>query len=169
MSTQAPLQIVAARQGVDRRVPRRMQILFSAVLSGLMLILLGPLPSASATASGPCAKTDDSFFTCKSYSRGSNSYPLRVGWEYGEAGGGMGYFHVVKDRAWDLKMDSWIKATISLGAYERKDNDKDYFTLNPQGEPGCEYTVVLNLHKLKYEPVYRGIETTFGNGKCSLN
>lgn len=142
----------------------------AAVLGLLTAAVVLAVPTGAAYASdGPCAQTNDEWFVCKTYYRGSQAIPLRYGIEY-RTSGGWGYEHIKSSHGWSSVRDSWINYTLQVGSQTyQQSNGRTLFDANPGGEPGCDYTVVVNFNQISWEPATRYIETTYGNDLCSLH
>src|SRR4051794_41857785 len=78
-------------------------------------------PAGGAYASdGPRNQTDDEWYVCKTYHRGSRAIPLRYGMEYHQSGG-WGYEHIKAGHGWSNTRDSWINVTLQAGAHPRRE------------------------------------------------
>jgi hypothetical protein len=126
-------------------------------------------PAGGAYASdGPCNQTDDEWYVCKTYHRGSRAIPLRYGMEYHQSGG-WGYEHIKAGHGWSNTRDSWINVTLQAGAdLGRQSNGREKFEANPGNEPGCKFWVFVYFDKISWEPDVRYIETAYGNDFCSV-
>lgn len=125
--------------------------------------------SPASAADGPCSRTDNTFFICKSYPRGAGKVNLRYGIEFHQSGG-WGYEHIKATHGWSSTYDSYIRLTIATGHPDvNPTNKKTYYTANPGNEPGCKFTVVDNTVKISWEPAAREIESAYGNGFCATD
>ncbi|PTL81067.1 hypothetical protein [Vitiosangium sp. GDMCC 1.1324] len=126
-----------------------------------------PAPHAHGP-DGPCNRTDNIWYICKTYYRGEQKIHLRYGIQIQGGGSGWGYEHI-KEHGWSAIRDSWIEHTLQAGTPEfQKKNHRMRYTSNPGGEPGCVFYVYVLFETKPGEPAPRFIDTAFGNDFCSI-
>jgi hypothetical protein len=146
----------------------RRALAFLLVAASACLVSLVPAVGAYA-ADGPCNRTDDEWYICKTYYRGSRAIPLRYGIEYHQSGG-WGYEHIHAGHGWSDVRDSWINYTLQSGSdLGNQPNGREKFEANPGNEPGCKFDVFVYFGQISWEPDIRYIETAYGNDFCSIN
>jgi hypothetical protein len=136
---------------------------FVAAVAGGTLLPAG----AAQAADGPCNRTDNTWYICKTYYRGDQAIHLRVGIEYRQSGG-WGYEHIKAVHGWSGVRDSWMNVTLQTGSRTLQSNGRTRFDANPGYEPGCIFSVIVYFDRISWEPAARYIETSFGNDFCSV-
>lgn len=140
----------------------------SAVVAIISMVVMATT-NATASAITSCSDSGDEWKVCERYPRQGGVVTLYYGIEY-RGNGGWGYEHIYATRGWTARLDSYIRTTVAIAEDAGPaENGKNYLEANPNNEPGCKFTVVVNRNKRSYEPAAREIETAYGNGLCGTD